>query len=261
VTTEAGRTGALDWSGAGAGPGRALLSIHALGADRGIWARQLPTLASGRRVILVDLPGHGASSARPGPYTIEDLGLDMLDIATAAGAEELDVCGLSLGGLIALWLAINAPDRVETLIVSNTAARIGSEELWSARIEAVETGGMEGIREMAVARFFTPEFASANPGAMEEAGRVLVATDPAGYAGCCAALRDADLRQSVEAIRCPTLILGGERDISTPPGEAIWLHEHILGSRLRVLEGAAHFSVVEQPGAWSDEVARFLKEE
>jgi 3-oxoadipate enol-lactonase len=235
--------------------------IHPLGADRGIWARQLPALASGRRVILVDLPGHGASSARPGPYTIEDLGLDMLDVATAAGAEELAVCGLSLGGLIGLWLAINNPDRVRTLVVSNTAARIGSDDLWSARIEAVETGGMEGIREMAVARFFTPELASADPGTVEGAGRVLVATDPAGYAGCCAALRDADLRQSIGAIRCPTLILGGERDISTPPAEALWLHEHIPGSRLRVLEGAAHFSVVEQPGAWTDEVARFLEEE
>jgi 3-oxoadipate enol-lactonase len=184
----------------------------------------------------------------------------MLDVATAAGAEELAVCGLSLGGLIGLWLAINAPERVRTLVVSNTAARIGSDELWSARIEAVESGGMEGIREMAVARFFTTELASADPDTVEAAGRVLVATDPEGYAGCCAALRDADLRRSIGAIRCPTLILGGERDISTPPAEAIWLHEHIPGSRLRVLEGAAHFSIVEQPGAWTDEVERFLEE-
>lgn len=255
------RTGNLDWSEHGEGPGRPLLMIHALGADRGIWAPQVGDLSSEQPVILVDLPGHGESAAGPGPYELADLGLDLLDVATAAGAEEIALCGLSLGGLTALWIAANFPERVHSLVVSNSAARIGSEELWAARIEAVETGGLESIREMAIARFFTPAFAATSPETVERAGATLLATDPAGYVACCAALRDADLRQSVGAISCPTLVIGGDEDISTPPGEAVWLHEHIPGSRLRILAGAAHFSNLEQPETWNSAVSGFLREE
>lgn len=253
-----GRTGALDWSEVGAGSGRPLVMVHALGADREVFAPQLPVLSSTRPVVLFDLPGHGASSAAPGPYTIRDLGLDVLDIATAAGADEFDLCGLSLGGLIALWIATNASDRVGALIVSNTAARIGTEELWAARIEAVESGGMDSIREMALTRFFTPGLAATDHPTVERANLVLAATDPVGYAGCCAALRDADLRESVGAIRSPTLVIGADQDISTPPVESKWLHENIPGSKLRILDGAAHFSNLEQPEAWTTAVAAFL---
>ncbi|HSK07390.1 MAG TPA: alpha/beta fold hydrolase [Acidimicrobiia bacterium] len=255
------RTGRLDWSEHGGGPGRPLLMVHALGADRGIWAPQMPALSAERPVILLDLPGHGQSMAGPGPFALADLGLDLLDVATAAGAEEIDLCGLSLGGLAALWVAANFPERVHGLVVSNSAARIGSEQLWAARIDAVETGGMESIREMAIARFFTPRFAATSPTVVEQAARTLVATDPAGYVACCAALRDADLRGSVGAIRCPTLVMGGDEDISTPPAEAIWLHQHIPGSRLRILAGAAHFSNLEQSETWNSEVGGFLREQ
>jgi 3-oxoadipate enol-lactonase len=234
--------------------------VHALGADRAMWSEQVPLLSSRRRVVLLDLPGHGASSPVPGHYTVEDLGLDVLDIATGAGLGEFDLCGLSLGALITLWIGINAPDRASALVVSNTAARVGSEELWTARIEAVEGGGMEAVREAAVARFFSPEHATAQPAMVAEATRTVLAVDPVGYAGCCAALRDADLRDSVGAIRSPTLVIGGDRDIATPPEEAVWLHEHIPGSRLRILEGAAHFSNLERPEDWGAEVARFLEE-
>lgn len=260
MTAHEGRTGILDWSDAGGGPGRPLVMVHALGADRAMWSEQVAVLSSGRRVVLFDLPGHGASSAAPGPYRVEDLGRDVLDLATAAGVAEFGLCGLSLGALIALWVGISAPDRARALVVSNTAARVGSVELWAARLEAVATGGMEAVREAAVARFFAPEHASARPAMVGEATRTLLSVDPAGYAGCCAALRDADLRDSVGAIRSPTLVLGSDRDIATPPDESLWLHEHIRGSRLRILEGAAHLSNLEQPGEWSDEVARFLGE-
>ena len=259
MTAHEGRTGILDWSDSGDGPGRPLLMVHALGADRDLWAQQVPILSSRRRVVLLDLPGHGASSAAPGQYTVADLGLDVLDIATAAGLDEFDLCGLSLGALVSLWAATNAPDRVRALVVSNTAARVGSEELWAARIEAVEAGGMEAVREAAVDRFFSPGYASANPGMVAEATRVLVSVDPAGYIGCCAALRDADLRESVAAIRSPTLVIGGDRDIATPPGESVWLHDHIPGSKLRILESAAHFSNLERPDDWTAEVAGFLE--
>ncbi|MGH8950802.1 MAG: alpha/beta fold hydrolase [Acidimicrobiia bacterium] len=258
MTKVEGRTGALDWSEVGTGPARPLVMIHALGADRGLFAPQLPVLSATRRVIQFDLPGHGASSAVPGPYAIGDLGLDVLDIATAAGADEFDLCGISLGGLMGLWVATNASDRVGALVVSNTAARVGTEELWAARIEAVESGGMDSIREMALTRFFTPGLAATDPSTVERTGLVLAATDPVGYAGCCAALRDADLRESVGAIRNPTLVVGADQDVSTPPADSRWLHENITGSELRMLDGAAHLSNLEQPEAWTSAVAGFL---
>jgi len=258
MTRLEGRTGALDWTEAGGGSDRPLVLAHALGADRGLFAAQLPVLSVTRRVIQFDLPGHGASSASPGPYTIRDLGLDVLDIATAAGADTFDLCGLSLGGFITLWIGANAPDRVGSLIVSNTAARVGTEELWAARIDSVESGGMEAIREMALTRFFTPGLAATGHPAVERANLVLAATDPVGYAGCCAALRDADLRESVGAIRSPTLVIGADQDISTPPVDSRWLHENITGSKLRILDGAAHLSNLEQPEAWTAAVTAFL---
>jgi 3-oxoadipate enol-lactonase len=256
-----GQTGALSWTEAGDTSARVLLLIHALGADRQMWEAQLPALAEIRRVVMVDLPGHGTSTSLPGPYTVRDLGEDVLDIATTAGADQFDLCGMSLGGLISLWMAAHAQDRVLSLVASNTAARIGSGEIWQARIDAVAEGGMAAVSEAALGRFFTPELASADPGTFERSARTLLATDPDAYMSCCAALRDADLRELVEAIHCPTLVIGGSHDISTPPEESVWLNDHIEGSKLVILEGAPHFSNLEQPETWTKAVAAFLTEQ
>lgn len=254
-----GRTGALAWTETGDGP-RALVMIHALGADMKMWELQLPELSRLRRVIRVDLPGHGTSTAAEGPYTISRLGEDILDVTSAAGAETLDVCGISLGGLISLWMAAHAPDRVTALVASNTAARIGGEEIWQARIEAIAAGGIEAISEQALGRFFTPGFAAANPATYEMSASTLLGTDPGAYIACCAALRDADLRELVEAIHCPTLVIGGSEDVSTPPDQAEWLSEHIVDSRLAVIEGAPHFANLEKPEEWAGLVTGFLAE-
>jgi 3-oxoadipate enol-lactonase len=234
--------------------------IHALGGDRQMWEPQVPVLARMRRVVLVDLPGHGTSTASEGPFTVSQLGEDILDVADSAGADTFGLCGISLGGLISLWMAAHAPDRVESLIASNTAARIGSEEIWQARIDAVTGGGIEAIWEAALGRFFTSGFRTARPDVVERTKSTLLGTDPDAYTACCAALRDADLRELVEAIRCPTLVIGGGEDISTPPDEAEWLHEHIEGSRLTILDGAPHFANVEQPEMWTGAVAGFLSD-
>jgi 3-oxoadipate enol-lactonase len=232
--------------------------IHALGADRQMWEPQLPELARTRRVLLVDLPGHGTSTASGGPFTVSQLGEDILDVADSAGADEFDLCGISLGGLISLWMAAHAPDRVSSLIASNTAARIGSEEIWQARIDAVTEGGIEAIAEAALGRFFTAEFADARPDVFERTKVTLLGTDPDAYRACCAALRDADLRELVEAIQCPTLVIGGGADISTPRDQADWLHDHIEGSRLVMIDGAPHFANVEKPEEWTAAVTGFL---
>jgi 3-oxoadipate enol-lactonase len=256
--TTSGRTGTLTWYTVGEESARPLVLVHALGADSEMWDPQLPELSAMRRVVMVDLPGHGNSIAGPGPYTIRDLGEDVLDVATTAGAGEFDLCGMSLGGLISLWIAGHSPERVMSLVASNTAARIGTEEIWQARIDAVAGGGMEAVSEQALARFFTSGFASEHPDVFEPTSRALLATDPGGYAACCAALRDADLRELVEAIRCPTLVIAGTEDISTPLAESVWLHEHVDGSTLHILDGAPHFSNLEQPEAWTETAKRFL---
>ncbi|MGH8944215.1 MAG: alpha/beta fold hydrolase [Acidimicrobiia bacterium] len=248
--TTSGHTGTLTWYTVGDESARPLLMIHALGADSEMWEHQLPELSAIRRVVMVDLPGHGNSVAGPGPYTIRDLGEDILEIATTAGADEFDLCGISLGGLISLWMAAHSPDRVLSLIASNTAARIGTEEIWQARIDAVAGGGIGAVSEQALARFFTSGFASEHPEVFDRASRALLTTDPGGYTACCAALRDADLRELVETIRCPTLVIGGTEDISTPLEESMWLHEHIEGSTLSILDGAPHFANLERPEAW-----------
>jgi 3-oxoadipate enol-lactonase len=259
--TTSGRTGTLTWYTVGDESARPLVMIHALGADSEMWDAQLPQLSTMRRVLLVDLPGHGNSVAGPGPYTIRALGEDILDIATTAAVPQFDLCGISLGGVISLWMAAHSPDRVIGLIASNTAARVGSEEIWQARIDAVTGGGMEAVSEQALGRFFTSSFASEQPDVFDQRSRALLATDPGAYAACCAALRDADLRELVEAIRCPTLVIGGSDDISTPPDQSVWLHEHIPGSTLHILEGAPHFANLEQPQAWTEVVAGFLAEQ
>jgi 3-oxoadipate enol-lactonase len=258
--TASGHTGTLTWYTVGNESARSLVMIHALGADSEMWDAQLPQLSTMRRVVMVDLPGHGNSVAGPGPYTIRALGEDVLDIATTAGVPQFDLCGISLGGVISLWMAAHSPDRVISLVASNTAARVGSEEIWQARIDAVTGGGMEAVSEQALGRFFTSSFASEQPDVFDQRSRALLATDPGGYAACCAALRDADLRELVEAIRCPTLVIGGGEDISTPPDQSVWLNEHIPGSKLHILEGAPHFANLEQPQAWTEVVAGFLAE-
>ena len=259
--TTSGHTGTLTWYTVGDESARPLLMIHALGADSEMWEAQLPVLSSMRRVVMVDLPGHGNSIAGTGPYKIRDLGEDVLDVATRAGAKAFDLCGISLGGLISIWIAGHAPERVMSLIASNTAARIGSEEIWQARIDTVTEGGMDAVSEQALARFFTSSFASEHPDIFDRTSRTLLAIDPGGYAACCAALRDADLRELVEAIRSPTLVIGGSDDISTPPDESVWLHEHIPASTLHILDGAPHFSNLEQPEAWTEMVEGFLAQQ
>jgi 3-oxoadipate enol-lactonase len=253
-----GRTGSLAWAETGDSSARPLVMLHALGADMKMWGPQLSDLARLRRVITVDLPGHGTSTAADGPFTVSQLGEDILDLADSAQATTFDLCGVSLGGFISLWLAAHAPDRVTALIASNTAARIGSEEIWQARIDAVAEGGIAAVSEAALGRFFTPGFADIDRATYESSARTLLGTDPEAYMACCAALRDGDLRELVEAIHCPTLVIGGGADISTPPEQAEWLHEHIDGSRLVIFDGAPHFANLERPEEWGELVAGFL---
>lgn len=242
----------------GPADGPVLLFINSLGTDLGMWNPQVEALGSRVRMVRYDSRGHGLSDAPPGPYTVERLALDALMLLDALDIERANLCGLSLGGLVALWLAIHKPARVGRTVFANTAARIGSDETWRSRIQAVQSGGMAAIRDAVLARFLSADFREQHPDVTESVGRMLLATPPEGYVGCCAALRDADLRNLVSTVDAPSLVIGGELDEATPPAQAEDLHAGIVPSQLMVIPRVAHLSNLEAPELFSRRVLEHL---
>lgn len=251
-----GRTGSIAWEAAGGGDG--LLLIHSLGTDRDLWDGQMAALSASHRVALVDLPGHGASTARPGPYTMAELAADCLAVADAAGFSAFAVCGMSLGAMIALSLAATAAERISALVACNAAPRVGTSQLWEQRIAAVTDGGTKAIRDAVVPRFVTADYPRLHPEGYEELLATFTDVDDDGYAGCCAALRDTDLAPVLGRITCRTLLVGGAEDVATPPDQMRLLHEAIGHSDLVIVPGAAHLPNLDQPEAFTDAVVGFL---
>ena len=234
-----------------------LLLSNSLGTTIDLWTRQLDRFTRVFRVIRYDTRGHGRSDVPTGPYTLNQLGADALSILEAAGAGRAHVCGVSIGGLTAMWLALHAPARVDRIVAANTAARIGTAELWNERIQTVRTLGMTTIAEATMARWFTERFIQRHPSTVD-AFRSMVAACPAdGYTGCCAALRDADVRDELHRIGAPTLVVTGVHDVGTPPAEGAFIRERVAGARLLALD-AAHLSNVEQADAFTAAVVDFL---
>ncbi|HEY7348568.1 MAG TPA: 3-oxoadipate enol-lactonase [Ktedonobacterales bacterium] len=236
----------------------ALVMLNSLGTDLRMWNPQAAMLSRNLRIIRYDCRGHGASDAPAGPYTIEQFGLDLLTLLDTLQIERAHLCGLSLGGLIALWFAAHYPGRVARAVFANTAARIGTVEGWNTRIAQVSEGGMGAVRDMVLARFLSEQFRQQHPEIVQQFSETLDAIDPQGYKGACAALREADLREKLAAVRAPSLIIAGELDEATPPSQARELHAAIAGSELSILREAAHLSNVEQPEAFSKAVSAFL---
>jgi len=236
----------------------AVLFSNSLGTDVHAWEHQAEALAGTFRVVRYDARGHGRSDAPPGPYTIDRLGADAVGVLDALGIERAHVCGISLGGMVALWLAARHPERVGRAVFAATAARIGSRELWEERARAVRAGGTAAIRDLVVSRFFSPAFAAGQPRTVERFTEALLGMSAEGYAASCLALAEADLRDAVGGIRCPSLVIVGDLDVATPLAEARWLHGRIPGSGLLVLEGAAHLCNVERPGPFTEALVRFL---
>ena len=249
-----------DWSFAfddTEGPGPAMLLCHALGSDRTMWDRQVEEFAPRRRVVRFDHRGHGQSDSPPGPYTIADLGGDVITLADVLGLDVFDFCGISMGGLVGIWLASSHPDRVEGLVLANTAPRIGTGEYWDERIARIEEGGIDSIGDVIVQRFFSPRWRQTHDEETKRAREILGAVDPKGYVGCCAALGDADLSDSVSSIRARTMVLAGLYDVSTPPEAQEELAAAIPGSDLVVLD-AGHFSNLEAPEEFNTALRRHL---
>jgi 3-oxoadipate enol-lactonase len=254
-----GLTGNIDWSVANPDGDRSLVLLHSLGTDRTLWEGQLnPLIATGRRVVAIDLPGHGRSTAGIGPYTIDTLGKDVRAVIELVEPGPFEIMGISFGGLVGLWLAITSGERVSALVAANTSGRLGSKTLWDDRIAAVHRSGLGSISHDVLARFFAPDFASYHPDLYARFSEVFSSNDPVGYTGCCTILRDTDLTGQVGSISCPVLVVGGDLDIATPPDQIRTLHRQIEGSMVEVIPGAAHLSNVDQPEVFNRIVGDFL---
>jgi 3-oxoadipate enol-lactonase len=204
-----------------------------------------------------DTRGHGQSSVTPGPYTIEQLATDVLALADALQLERFHFCGLSMGGQIGMWLVANAPQRLNKLVLSSTAAKIGTPEMWNPRIATVRKEGMKNVAASAIERWFTPAFRAKNPPVVEKIRKILEATSPEGYAACCAGLRDFDFRGQLTKIRTPTLVISGTHDAATTPADGQFLANQIAGAHY-VESNGAHLSNIEDADRFTREVISFL---
>lgn len=237
-----------------------LVLSNSLGTDLHMWDAQIPAFTQHFQVLRYDTRGHGRSLVSEGPYSIEQNGRDVLALLDALDIAKAHFCGLSMGGLICQWLGINAPERIERLVLCNTAAKIGSDEVWNPRIEMVLRDGqaaMRALRDASIARWFTAEFAEAHADKVEPIVGMLAQTSPEGYAANCAAVRDADYREQIAAISAPTLILCGTADVVTTPEHGRFMQQQIAGAQL-VEFHAAHLSSVEAGEAFTQAVLDFL---
>jgi 3-oxoadipate enol-lactonase len=240
--------------------GPPILFSNSLGTTGELWNPQLEALSRRFRIIRYDTRGHGSSDVPAGPYTIEMLGLDAIAILDAAGVEQAHVCGLSLGGLTAMWLGVHRPDRLRSVTLVSTAARIGNTMMWEERIVQVQTSGVGSLADAAMGRWFSQSFRASHPDVVSIYHRMLSETPAPGYAACCAAIRDADLKSAIAGMPASTLIIAGHHDPVTPPADAEVMHERIPGSRVSLLD-AAHILNVEQAAAFNDLLSTFITEQ
>ena len=240
--------------------GRPILILsHSIGTDHGMWEPQMPALLRHFQVLRYDTRGHGASDAPSGEYSVEQLGRDALAIADQLGIVRFAWCGLSMGGAIGQWIALHAPERLSHLVLANTSARFGDRASWENRIKAVREGGMAAIVNLALQRFFAEKTVQTPNAYVSCIRATLVGTNPEGYIGCCAALRDFDNSNQLSKITVPTLVIVGDHDVSTPwAGNGEGLTRGIANAK-SVRLAAAHLSNLEQPNSFTVAVLDFLR--
>jgi 3-oxoadipate enol-lactonase len=225
-----------------------LVLSNSLGTTLAMWDQQAPALRERFRLLRYDHRGHGGSPVPPGPYKIEDLGRDVLVLLDRLEVERFSFCGLSIGGIVGMWLAGEAPERVERLVLCCTSARF-PPDTFDSRARRVRAEGVNAIVDAVVERWFTPTFREGRPEVAERARRMLLDTPAEGYAGCCEAVRDADLGGRLGTISAPTLVIAGADDPAAPPEGAELIRDSIPNASLEVVTDAAHLANMEQPEA------------
>lgn len=238
------------------GAGAPLLLLNSVGCDLTLWDAVMPRL-KGYRVLRMDMRGHGGSDSPPGDYTLEQIAADALAVLDAAGVEKAAVCGLSLGGMTAMTLALAAPARVSSLILACTSAQMDRAS-WNARVETVRARGMAAIVDAVMERFFSEDFRRDHAPEAEIIRAHFLALNAEGYAGCCAAIRDMTLLDRIGKITAPTLIVCGSRDIATPfEGHGAEILKRMAQAKVRIVP-AAHIAPVEMPDAFAVLLRDFL---
>ena len=241
------------------GPGDAptLVLSNSLGTSLHMWDKVLPALAARYRVLRYDTRGHGQSSVPAPPYSVAQLAGDVLGLRDYLRIDRVHFCGLSLGGLTGIWLAIHAPSRFHRFIFANTSARIGNPSMWDERIAAIRASGMVPLAQATMHRWFTDGFMQRHPEELDLPRAMMEQTSPDGYIGCCLSMRKEDLRGEVARIHAPCLVITGESDIATPPAEGRFLHQNLPQSHYVALK-AAHLSAWELPREFESAVLNFL---
>ena len=238
-----------------------LMFCNSLGTPLEMWDAQARSFTGHYRVLRYDTRGHGASVASPGPYSIAQLGGDALAILDALRIEQAHFCGISMGGLTGLWLGVHAAPRLRSITVANSAAKIGTAAAWNERAAQVRANGAAGMRALADSapgRWFTAGFAATQPATVQAAQGWIAGIDPEGYASCCEALAQADLRASISTIATPTLLIAGSADPVTTVADAEAMRAAIAGAELAVAP-ASHLSNLEAPQAFELALAGFLQ--
>jgi 3-oxoadipate enol-lactonase len=237
-----------------------LTFCNSLGTDLTMWDQQADALAGDFRILRYDRRGHGASGAPAGAYTVADLGGDVIALWDALGVARSHFCGLSIGGLVGQWLALDAPARLDRIAVCATAARIGTSESWQARIAQVRAHGLQAIADGTAERWFTPAWAAAHP---EEVAAIIarfLATDAEGYTGCCSAVGGADFHARLDDIRVPLLAIAGADDPVCPPSDLQAIADGARDGRGAQVPGR-HICNVESPREFNALLRAFLLHE
>ena len=240
---------------------RVLLLAGSLGTTLQMWEPQLAALSPVATLVRFDHRGHGGSPAPAGPYAIDDLGRDVLALMDDLELGHATFCGLSIGGMVGQWLAINAPERIDRVILLCTGAHLPPAEQWLERAAAVRSAGTaEVLADAVVARWFTEPFAAANPDTVERHRAMIAATDPGGYAACCEAIAAMDLRAGLPSVRAPALVVSGAQDPSIPAEHGRAIARAVPGARFELLDPGAHLATVERADVVNELVAGFMEQ-
>lgn len=235
-----------------------LVLSSSLGTTHEMWDAQVAAFSGARRVLRYDRRGHGRSPVPRGPYSIDDLGSDVLSLLDRLAIDRVTFCGLSLGGCEGMWLAVNAPERIDRLVLCCTDPSFGGPEPWQERAATVREAGVAAIAEAALRRWFTPAFHAERPNVVERFGAMLAGTPAEGYAACCEAIAGLDLWPDLKRIAAPTLVVTGSDDPSVAPEAGQALAAAVAGARHVVVAGGAHLANVEQPEAFNEAVLDFV---
>jgi len=235
----------------------ALVFSNSLGTNFKMWQPQIDFFQKDYFVICYDTRGHGASSAPQGPYSIDQLGQDVVNLLDHLNIEKAAFCGISMGGLTGQWLAINRPERFNQVVVCNTAAKIGQEQAWNDRAALVREQGLQPIASTAASRWFTEPFIQSNATVVNNLQNDLGAGSPEGYANCCEALAKADVREQLKDITVPVLVVAGQQDPVTTVADGQYMVDRIANSQLFEIN-ASHISNIEQPEPFNQAVQKFI---